>query len=258
MKLPIFQVDAFTDRLFGGNPAAVVPLEEELPDSLLQAIAAENNLSETAFVMPGDDAFRLRWFTPVLEVDLCGHATLATAHVLFETGRASQEVHFMTASGRLTVEQSGDLLNMDFPALPPQPAATPENLGKALGADPEEVWSSRDLLTLFKTEKEVLSLQPDFTEMDRLDVFAIIATAPGEEVDFVSRFFAPRAGVPEDPVTGSAHSTLTPFWSKRLGKRVLHARQVSRRGGELFCEERGDRVTIGGKAVIYLQGEIRV
>lgn len=162
----------------------------------------------------------------------------------------------MTASGKLTVEQSGDSLKMDFPALPPQPAATPRNLGNALGADPEEVWSARDLLTLFKTEEEVLSLQPDFLELGRLDAFAVIATAPGEEVDFVSRFFAPKAGIPEDPVTGSAHSTLTPFWSKRLGKPVLHARQVSRRGGELFCEDRGDRVTIGGKAVIYLQGEI--
>jgi len=258
MKLPIFQVDGFTDHLFGGNPAAVVLLEKALPEETLQAIAAENNLSETAFVLPGEGVFGLRWFTPAVEVGLCGHATLATALVLFETGRASEEIHFMTASGELTVVKSGELLSMDFPALPPEPAELPSNLGKALGGNPLEVWSARDLLTVFKTEEEVVALQPDFLELGRLDAFAVIATAPGEEVDFVSRFFAPKAGIPEDPVTGSAHSTLTPFWSERLGKRVLHARQVSKRGGELFCEDRGDRVTIGGKAVIYLQGEINL
>jgi PhzF family phenazine biosynthesis protein len=256
MKLPIYQVDAFADRVFRGNPAAVVLLEEKLTDEVLQAIASENNLSETAFVLPGDGEFQLRWFTPTLEVDLCGHATLATAFVLFDIGKATVEVNFKTASGRLTVVKSGDLLSMDFPALPPEPVAIPSNLSKALGSEPAEVLSAQDLMAVFKTEEAVASLQPNFEELGRLDAFAVITTAPGREVDFVSRFFAPKAGIPEDPVTGSAHCTLTPFWAARLGKRILRARQVSRRGGELLCEERGDRVTISGRAIEYLRGEI--
>jgi len=258
VKFPIYQVDAFTDQLFGGNPAAVVILKEDLPDEVMLAIAAENNLSETAFLHPEEGGFGLRWYTPVTEVDLCGHATLASAFVLLETGHATGRVQFRTASGALTVVQSGALLNMDFPAMPPESCSVPPNLGKALGALPEEVFSARDLVAVFRNEEEVASLKPDFAELCRLDAFAVMATAPGRKVDFVSRFFAPRLGIQEDPVTGSAHCTLTPFWAERLGKRTLRARQISLRGGDLLCEARGARVFISGSAVMYLQGEIDV
>jgi len=258
MKFPIYQVDAFSDQVFGGNPAAVVIVKEELPDEVMLAIAAENNLSETAFLHPEEGGFGLRWYTPVMEVDLCGHATLASAFVLFETGQVSQKVVFKTESGCLTVVKSGSLLSMDFPALPPEFCSVPPNLGKALGGVPEEVLSARDLVAVFKTEEEVASLKPDYRELVQLDVFAVMATAPGRKVDFVSRFFAPRAGIQEDPVTGSAHCTLTPFWAARLEKRTLRARQISLRGGDLLCEERGERVFISGSAAMYLRGEIEV
>jgi len=258
MKLPIYQVDAFTDQVFGGNPAAVVISKEELPDEVMLAIAAENNLSETAFLHPQESGYGLRWFTPVTEVDLCGHATLASAFVLFETGKASRQVEFITASGYLRVVKSGSRLSMDFPAMPPEPCPVPSRLGRALGGVPEEVLSARDLVAVFKTEEEVASLNPDYAELVQLDAFAVMATAPGREVDFVSRFFAPRAGILEDPVTGSAHCTLIPLWAERLGKRTLRARQISVRGGELLCEERGKRVIISGSAMMYLRGEIDV
>lgn len=257
MKLPIYQVDAFTSNVFGGNPAAVVLLEEELAEETMQAIAMENNLSETAFVVPGDGVFGLRWFTPVAEVDLCGHATLGTAYVLFDLDRVSGDIaRFDTKSGRLEVKRSGDLLIMDFPARPPQPVACSDELVEALGARPSEVREARDLLALYDSEASLAALTPRFDRILALDAWAIIATAKGDEVDFVSRFFAPRQGVNEDPVTGSAHCTLIPFWAERLGKTNLTARQISKRGGELQCEHCGDRVTIAGRVSPYLVGEI--
>ena len=257
MELPIFQVDAFTDRVFRGNPAAVVLLPQAVKDSLLQAVAAENNLSETAFILETSDGFDLRWFTPVSEVDLCGHATLAAAHVLFSRGRVRGErVHFLTRSGRLSVERTGERYTLDFPSRPPRPADVTAELVEALGAQPSEAHEARDLMAVFQTEAEVAELRPDFEKIRRSGVFAIIATAAGDSVDFVSRFFAPGVGVPEDPVTGSAHCTLTPYWAKRLGKSTLRARQISSRGGELICQDAGERVRITGAAVDYLSGVI--
>jgi len=259
MKLAIYQVDAFTDRRFGGNPAAVVLLKTELPDSTLQAIAAENNLSETAFVLPAKDHYLLRWFTPCLEIDLCGHATLGTAHVLFRTGAArGDSVRFETPSGTLTVAREGDLLSMDFPARPAEPVDCPPGLAEALGARPVEVHDARDLMAVFEDEEQVAGMAPDIAGIAALEAFAVMVTAPGRDADFVSRFFAPKAGIPEDPVTGSAHCTLVPYWAERLGKRELHARQISKRGGELFCEHRGDRVILRGRVADYLHGEIEV
>jgi PhzF family phenazine biosynthesis protein len=259
MKLPIYQVDAFTSSLFGGNPAAVVLLPSELPDETLQAIAAENNLSETAFVLPEEQLYRLRWFTPLVEVDLCGHATLATAFVLFETGAVQDDsVRFETKSGTLVVGRTGDLLSMDFPSWPLEPMECSDGLVAALGAHPAEVHGSGYLLAVFETEQHVADVAPDFERMGKLDADGVIVSAPGREADFVSRFFAPKFGIPEDPVTGSAHCTLIPYWSRRLNKRKLHALQISGRGGELFCEDRGDRVTISGRAVKYLRGQITV
>jgi PhzF family phenazine biosynthesis protein len=261
MKLPIHQLDAFTSELFGGNPAAVVLLDDWLPDATMQSIGRENNLSETAFIVPRGDAFELRWFTPQLEIDLCGHATLASAHVLFDSGRAHGDVvHFDTKkAGRLTVARDGDLLTLDFPSRPPAPIAFDrEEVGAALGGTPATVLAARDLLAVFAKPADVEALRPNFAKVRALETFAVIATAPGDKSDFVSRFFAPRAGVDEDPVTGSAHCTLIPYWSRRLGKKKLHALQLSARGGELFCEDRGDRVGIAGRAVEYLRGEITI
>lgn len=259
MKLPIFQVDAFASRVFAGNPAAVLILEKWLPDEVLQGIALENNLSETAYVVPRGQSFDLRWFTPAVEVDLCGHATLASAFVLFREGLApGDELVFESQSGTLTVRREGELLAMDFPARPARAIAEDAALTAALGARPQELHAARDHLAVFATQAEVEALAPDVAAIAALDAFAIIVTAPGDTCDFVSRFFAPRAGIPEDPVTGSAHCTLVPYWSERLGQSTLHARQVSARGGELFCEHRGDRVLLKGRAVEYLRGEIRI
>ncbi|HKJ04701.1 MAG TPA: PhzF family phenazine biosynthesis protein [Geopsychrobacteraceae bacterium] len=258
MRIPIYQVDAFTDRLFGGNPAAVCPLDAWLPDPLLQSIAAENNLAETAFFVSVKDGYQLRWFTPEEEMDLCGHATLASAFVLFNClGEAESRIRFSTTSGHLTVRRDGDLLKMDFPSRPP--VATPANaqLNRALGVAPVEVWKSRDLLIVLEDEESVTNMQPDFLELATIpDRVAVIVTAIGNQVDFVSRFFTPGAGIPEDPVTGSAHCTLIPFWSKRLDKKFMRARQLSARGGELTCEDLDERVAIGGSAVLYLEGTI--
>ena len=260
-KLPLYQIDAFAGAAFAGNPAAVCPLEAWLEDATLQAIAGENNLSETAFIVGGDGAYELRWFTPVAEVALCGHATLASAFVIFtqlDPGRA--RVTFATReSGSLTVERVGEHLAMDFPAVPAEPIDAPEMLSRALGRAPDEVLATeRDYLTVFSDEDEIRALAPDGAALLPLDRPGLIVTAPGREADFVLRLFAPPLGVPEDPVTGSAHSTLVPYWALRLGKDEFHAVQLSARGGELHCRARGERVTIAGTCVLYLTGDIHI
>ncbi len=261
MKLPLYWIDAFTDQPFHGNPAAVVPLESWLPDPIMQRIAFENGLAETAFfVGTGPDRFHLRWFTPGAEVDLCGHATLATAFTLFtRLGFTGERIVFDSRSGPLTVSRlKGGKLELDFPARPAKPIAAPAALLKGLGATPVFYAQAQANLAVFNTAAEVLALRPDFAALTTLEQYGTIVTAPGDDCDFVSRFFAPRVGVPEDPVTGSAHCTLVPYWAERLGKTRLHARQVSARGGELFCELRGERVGIAGHAVLYLRGEVHV
>lgn len=261
MRLPLYQVDAFTDHVFGGNPAGVVPLERWLPDATMQAIAAENNLAETAFFVPEGEGYALRWFTPTVEVDLCGHATLASAYVIcHRLNRGRTRVAFRTLkAGTLAVEKIGDELVMDFPARAARPIAAPSGLAEALGRQPVALLAARDYLAVFDSANDVAALTPDFDAVGRLDTFAVIATAPGSDgVDFVSRFFAPAQGVPEDPVTGSSHCTLTPYWAERLGKSKLRARQISPRVGELTCELKGERVAIAGKCVLYLDGTIEV
>ena len=259
MKLPLFQVDAFTSHVFGGNPAAVVMMDRWLEDGVLQAIAAENNLSETAFVIPNRDLCPLRWFTPTVEMDLCGHATLAAAYVVSRYYFTDLEcISFTTKSGCLTVACGDPILSMDFPSRPGRPIEVDEALVSALGRKPREALLSRDLLAVFESAAEVRDFRPDFQRIAALDAFALIISAPGTDVDFVMRFFAPRAGVPEDPVTGSAQCTLIPYWADRLGKPQLVARQLSARGGQIHCELRGDRVIIGGAAAEYLRGEITV
>lgn len=261
MALPLYQVDAFTDRVFGGNPAAVCPLKSWLPDETLQKIAAENNLSETAFFVPDGDGFHLRWFTPLAEVGLCGHATLASAFVIFEFLRPAREkIHFTGASGSLFVEKTPEGLTLDFPAWPLAEGDIPPGMAEALGAQPSAFYKSTDWIAMFDDADTVENLVPD---MERLHDFeeprGIVATAPGKDgVDFVSRAFFPRLGVPEDPVTGSAHCALTPLWAKKLGKTRLKARQVSARGGGLLCELKNNRVFITGRAVLYLQGTINL
>jgi len=259
MKIPIYQVDAFTSTLFAGNPAAVCLLDSWLEDRRLQAIAAENNLSETAFLVRNDCDFDLRWFTPVTEVALCGHATLASAFVLFTQRRWPEAtIRFRTRqSGELLVHRRDDLLELDFPALTTYPLTPPPLLAQAVPGPILAVLDSpEDLLVELADAKSVRELRPDLAALAKIDCRGVIVTAPGEECDFVSRFFAPRFGIPEDPVTGSAHCVLIPYWAKKLGKKVLTAQQVSPRGGELWCEECGERVRIGGRAVLYLEGTI--
>jgi PhzF family phenazine biosynthesis protein len=260
MKIPLYQFDAFTRRRFGGNPAAICFLDEWLDAEVMQQIAAENNVSETAFFVGCKGSYDLRWFTPEVEVDLCGHATLATAHlVLNHLEPNANEVCFHTMSGDLTVTRQGEMLSMIFPARPPTPIEMPSKIANALGGEPSKVFQSRDMLALFDSERQIRDLSPDFDALVGMDAgFAFIVTAPGDEVDFVSRFFAPGAGIPEDPVTGSAHCTLIPFWSSRLDKAVLHAKQVSNRGGELFCEHLGEKVRISGFVTEYSHGHIFV
>ena len=256
-KLTQYQVDAFATRIFEGNPAAVCPLEQWLDNELMQCIAAENNLSETAFVVPDGDGFALRWFTPLHEVDLCGHATLATAHILFTTFEyASARIRFSTRSGDLFVSRDGDMLAMDFPAAQLSACAISEQITTALGQAPLELWCCADYLAVFPSEADVRALQPDHTLLSGLDLRGVIATAPGEHHDFVSRFFAPKYGIPEDPVTGSAHCALAPYWSERLHKNPLQARQISKRGGDIACEVRGERVILRGRAVTVMRTEI--
>jgi PhzF family phenazine biosynthesis protein len=262
MRIPLYQVDAFTSRLFGGNPAAVCPLSEWLPDATMQAIAAENNLAETAFFVPQGDRYLLRWFTPTVEVELCGHATLASGYVvthILTPDRRSVSFDTLKA-GPLEVTRDGELLALDFPAWPPETKPADPRVLTALGALPAQSFVARGrTLAVYDNAEEVAALRPDFAAMRRVAGANAIATAPGRDgVDFVSRYFAPTHGVDEDPVTGSAHCVLTPYWAARLGKTQLNARQISARGGELVCTLRGDRVTIAGRAVLYLEGAINV
>lgn len=260
MKLPIYQVDAFTDRLYSGNPAAVVLCESELPVVTMQSIAAENNLSETAFVIQTGNHFKIRWFTPTIEVDLCGHATLAAAHVIWNhLSYLLDTVTFFSRSGPLYVRRDGEILYLDFPADIFSETEPPEPLLAGLIIAPLETYKGRDdYLAIYRSQDDILSLCPDMSLISKVAARGIIVSSPGDDVDFVSRFFAPRAGVPEDPVTGSAHTTLIPYWSSRLAKKQLVAKQLSKRGGMLICVDFGRRVEIGGRAITYLVGEISV
>jgi PhzF family phenazine biosynthesis protein len=260
MNIPYYEVLAFTDRPFSGNPAGVCLLEEKwLPDQLLQQIAAENNLAETAFLIERENHFDLRWMTPTIEVDLCGHATLASGHVLFHHfGYKGDSIRFQSKGGELNVRREGQRLVLDFPAQSLDACATPAKLMEGLRAEPTTVLKGRDYFAVFESEAEVAAIAPDFEIVSQLDAQGVIVTAPGNEVDFVSRYFVPRAGIPEDPVTGSTHCVLIPYWAKRLGKRELRARQISPRGGDLFCEDRGPRVDIGGQALTYSEGKLHI
>jgi PhzF family phenazine biosynthesis protein len=260
VKISLYQIDAFSRQPFAGNPAAVCILDAWLDDRILQQIAAENNLSETAFVVGTDRGYDLRWFTPELEVDLCGHATLASAYAVFRFLNADlHQVSFSTRSGILNVARDGELLTMDFPARSPAPTSIDPILVEAVGIEPLATWRSRDLLVLLPDAQTVSTIVPNLDKLTMLaDYLGVIVTAPGEDCDFVSRFFAPRAGIAEDPVTGSAHCTLIPFWAERLGKNSLHARQLSKRGGELWCEHLGDRVKISGHCALFLTGAIEI
>ncbi|MEP6584915.1 MAG: PhzF family phenazine biosynthesis protein [Ginsengibacter sp.] len=264
MKLTLYQVDAFTDKLFGGNPAAVIPLESWIDEKMMQRIAMENNLSETVFFVPSDNSniadFEIRWFTPAVEINLCGHATLASAFVLFNILNFDKQIiQFNSQSGILKVSKAGDFISMDFPSWEPRVFNDPPvHLKDALGgSEILGIYKNRDLLVLLSNEDMVKNCVPDFSLIYQTG-YKIIITAPGNEVDFVSRFFAPTAGVDEDPVTGSAHSQLIPFWSKKLSKTRMNALQLSKRGGEIFCEQNGDRVIMSGKCVFYMKGEIEI
>lgn len=257
--MKIYQVDAFTDHVFGGNPAAICPLEQWLPEEKMQQIAQENNLSETAFFVQEDDLIHIRWFTPDMEIDLCGHATLASAHVIFNHMHYKNNViNFRYGGGKLSVKKHKEMLSMDFPAVSSEKDDITDQIVLSLGKKPREVYKARDLMVVFDNENEILGLEPDFIEMINIDHLGVIATAPGNTVDFVSRFFAPRAGISEDPVTGSAHCMLIPFWARRLGKNKLDAMQLSKRRGKLKGENKGERVEISGRAVTYLIGEINI
>ena len=260
MNLTIYQVDAFTKEAFRGNPAAIVPLENWLDAELMQKIALENNLSETAFIVKNGDFYEIRWFTPTYEIDLCGHATLASAFVIFEILKAETElIKFHShKSGALSVEKNGDVLVLDFPSRPVSKTEIPVGLIEAIGKEPKEIFKARDYFLVYENEQEISDIEPDFSRLLEVGGHGFIVTAKGDSADFVSRFFAPEVGVFEDPVTGSAHCNLIPFWAERLGKTELFAKQISARGGELFCELKGERVKIGGNAVLYLKGEIYV
>ena len=259
MELNLYQIDAFTDTPFRGNPAAVIPLETWLPDNTMQSIAEENNLSETAFFVPKDEGFHLRWFTPKTEVDLCGHATLAAAYVLFDIlGHNKERIEFESKSGILTVLKKDDLLVMDLPAQTPVPCNVPYEIVKAFDRTPIECLRSEDYIVVFETESDILSIKPDIAYLQKLDLRGVIITAKSRQYDFVSRFFAPKHGIDEDPVTGSAHTQLIPYWARKLDKTKMKAKQVSHRGGELVCELQNDRVLISGKAVKFLEGKIEL
>jgi PhzF family phenazine biosynthesis protein len=261
VKLRIYQVDAFTDRVFGGNPAAVCPLESWLPDSLMQQIAMENNLAETAFYIRDNDRFAIRWFTPETEVDLCGHATLATAFVIFNIKRFSEPViELDSRSGVLRVLNEREFLTLDFPVDAVEKSTAPAGIADALGLPPSEVYKGRtDYMLVYSTASQIKSMKPNMLRLAEIEARGVIVTAPGEgDVDFVSRFFAPQSGIPEDPVTGSAHTTLTPYWAARLGRNEFKAQQLSKRRGSLTCRLAGDRVRISGQACLYMTGEIEL
>lgn len=261
MQLPIFQVDAFTDKLFGGNPAAVCPLEHWLPDEVMQKIALENAVAETAFFIPSDDGFEIRWFTPELEMDLCGHATLASAHVIARHLKFPRaHIKFQSKSGELAVSVEEGLLTLDFPSRKPKPSAIPQVILDAIQVKPVEVLKARDYVLVFESEEIIRRIEPDQSIINQinLDPGGVIITAKGDEVDFVSRYFTPQASIFEDPVTGSAHCSLIPYWSERLGKESMLALQLSPRIGKLFCKNAGERVLISGKAVTYLEGKITI
>jgi PhzF family phenazine biosynthesis protein len=260
-KIKIYQVDAFTNNLFSGNPAAVCMLENWLNDEIMQSIAAENNLAETAFVVPKAGSFEIRWFTPTVEVDLCGHATLASAYVLFNClGYANQEIVFHSPrSGELKVVKQGDILFLNFPVDTLNPCDEISEITNCLGFEPIEVYKGKtDYMAIIQSEQHLLNLQPDLLEISKLKARGLIVTAKGDDADFVSRFFAPQSGIDEDPVTGSAHTSLIPFWSGKLGKHEMIANQLSKRGGKLICVNQGERCLIGGKAQLYLTGEINI
>jgi PhzF family phenazine biosynthesis protein len=257
MRIPIYQVDAFTDKLFAGNPAAVCPLDKWPDSAVMQKIAAENNLSETAFFVKEADRTHIRWMTPTNEVDLCGHATLASAFVIFHhLEKSLDKIVFRSRSGELIVTREGDLISLNFPANKPAPQTSPGTLLEVFPIAPQEVLFNRTFLLVFRSEAEVRSMKPDIKKLMEVPTFGAIITARGESVDFVSRFFVPQAGIAEDPVTGYAHTLLIPFWAEKLHKKKLHALQVSQRGGELFCEFLKERVKISGRAVLYLEGSI--
>ncbi len=260
-KIKIYQVDAFTNNLFSGNPAAVCLLDKWLPDEAMQSIALENNLSETAFLIKKKDKFSLRWFTPKVEIDLCGHATLATAHIIYsEMNYKSDYIEFNIKSGDvLTVNRNGNLLTMNFPAYEPKIINhSLEELYRAFGVRPTSFLYCKYGLVVFNNEEEIIKIVPNLNIIRKLPYDGIIVTAPGKNVDFVSRFFAPKLGIPEDPVTGGAHCELIPYWSKRLYKQNMIAKQLSKRGGVIHCSYLGDRVTMGGRAITYLQGELLI
>jgi len=259
MDLSIYQIDAFSSCVFEGNPAAVCPLDEWLPDETMQSIAEENNLSETAFFVPKDDGFHIRWFTPASEVDLCGHATLGSAYVLFNIlGYKNEAIQFDSKSGILVVTKQDDWLTLDFPKQPPVYCETPKEIVEAFNKEPIECMMSEDIIAVFENEIDIESANPNFEQLKKLDSRGVIITAKSMRYDFVARFFAPKYGIPEDPVTGSAYTQLAPYWASKLGKQKFKAKQLSSRGGELYCEILGDRVLISGKATKYMEGKITI
>lgn len=261
MQIPIFQVDAFTDKIFGGNPAAVCPLEDWLPDDVMQKIAMENSVAETAFFVPLNDGFEIRWFTPEIEMDLCGHATLATAHIIARhINSQMSSLKFYSKSGILIVKAEKDLLTLDFPSRKPYPGDVPQMILDAFQVKPVEALKSRDYVLVYKTEEIIRGMEPDQGILNQinLDPGGIVVTAKGDEVDFVSRFFTPQASIFEDPVTGSAHCSLIPYWSQKLNKISMSALQLSPRVGKLQCKDLGERVLISGNAITYLEGRITI
>jgi len=259
VKLSIYQIDAFAGNVFEGNPAAICPLDKWLPDEMLQSIAQENNLSETAYFINEGDGYQVRWFTPTVEVDLCGHATLACAYVIFEIlGLENEVIRFYSKSGELRVTRKGELIELDFPKATISKCEIPPEITHAFGKEPTEVWVSEDYIAVYDNEEDIVSLSPDFNILRKLKCRGVIATSRGKKTDFVSRFFAPRCGINEDPVTGSAHCELMPYWAGVLGKNKLSAAQLSKRGGKLQCELSGERVFIAGRAVKYLEGIIEI
>lgn len=259
MELTLYQIDAFASRLFEGNPAAICPLDEWLSDELMLSIAEENNLSETAFFVPVGNGFHIRWFTPEGEVDLCGHATLAAAYVLFNIpGYKRDKIEFDSRAGMLTVTKDDDWLVMDFPAQPPVPCDIPKEIKKAFVTTPVECLKSEDFIVVFEREADIEFANPAFEQLKKLDLRGVIITAKSSRYDFVARFFAPKYGIPEDPVTGSAYTQLAPYWASRIGSKRFSVKQLSSRGGELTCEIVDDRVLISGKAIKYFEGLITI